>query len=45
MDDSVLFLGLDAGSTTVKLALTDSQGNLLEAIYRRHGAAVRADPV
>ena len=41
MDDSVLFLGLDAGSTTVKLALTDSQGNLLEAIYRRHGAAVR----
>ena len=31
MDDSVLYLGLDAGSTTVKLALVDAAGELLEA--------------
>ena len=42
MDDSVLYLGLDAGSTTVKLALVDAAGDLLEARYQRHGAAVRA---
>ena len=42
MDDSVLYLGLDAGSTTVKLALVDAAGELLEARYQRHGAAVRA---
>ena len=42
MDDSALFLGLDAGSTTVKLALVNADGALLEARYERHGAAVRA---
>ena len=40
MEDA-LFLGLDAGSTTVKLALTDSGGALRDARYMRHGSAVR----
>lgn len=37
-----LFLGLDAGSTTVKLALTDSTGTLRDSRYMRHGSAVRS---
>ena len=40
--EEALYLGLDAGSTTVKLALVDARGTLLEARYERHGAAVRA---
>ena len=40
--EEALFLGLDAGSTTVKLALIDSKGTLLDARYMRHGAAVRS---
>ena len=39
--EEALYLGLDAGSTTVKLALVDARGTLLEARYERHGAAVR----
>ncbi len=40
--EEALYIGLDAGSTTVKLALVDARGTLLEARYERHGAAVRA---
>ena len=40
MERSV-FLGLDIGSTTAKLALVAADGKLLEAQYLRHGAAVR----
>ena len=40
--EEALFLGLDAGSTTMKLALIDSKGTLLDARYMRHGAAVRS---
>ena len=40
--EEALYLRLDAGSTTVKLALVDARGTLLEARYERHGAAVRA---
>ncbi|MFT4300728.1 MAG: acyl-CoA dehydratase activase-related protein [Desulfovibrio sp.] len=36
------FLGLDIGSTTVKLALLDTEGVVIETMYRRHGTAVRA---
>ena len=36
------FLGLDIGSTTVKLALLDAEGMVIETMYRRHGTAVRA---
>ena len=39
------FLGLDIGSTTVKLALLDAEGMVIETMYRRHGTAVRATPV
>ena len=35
------FLGLDIGSTTVKLALVTGEGTVLEARYLRHGTAVR----
>lgn len=37
-----VFLGLDIGSTTVKLALLERSGHVLETRYRRHGTAVRA---
>ncbi|MBE6440923.1 MAG: 2-hydroxyglutaryl-CoA dehydratase [Desulfovibrio desulfuricans] len=36
------FLGLDIGSTTVKLALMDSGGRVTATRYERHGTAVRA---
>lgn len=36
-----VFLGLDIGSTTVKLALVTGEGTVLEARYLRHGTAVR----
>ncbi len=39
--DKRVFLGLDVGSTTAKLALVAADGKLLEAQYVRHGAAVR----
>ncbi len=32
--DGLCFLGVDAGSTTVKAALLDEKGNLLDSIYR-----------
>ncbi len=37
---SVINIGLDAGSTTVKLAATDQKGNLLFKDYRRHHANI-----
>lgn len=37
-----VLLGLDIGSTTVKLALLERSGHALEIRYRRHGTAVRA---
>ncbi len=41
MMEKGVFLGLDIGSTTAKLALVAANGRLLEAQYLRHGAAVR----
>lgn len=37
-----LFLGLDIGSTTVKVAVLDAAGDLLFARYRRHFSEVRS---
>ncbi len=37
-----LFLGLDIGSTTVKVVVTDAAGDLLFARYRRHFSDVRS---
>ena len=34
-------LGIDIGSTTVKIAILDEQGNLLFADYERHFANIR----
>ena len=39
--ESGVFLGVDIGSTTAKLALVAGNGRLLEAQYLRHGSAVR----
>ena len=36
-----VFLGMDAGSTTVKLVLASADGSILASQYGRHGAAVR----
>ena len=36
-----VFLGMDAGSTTVKLVLASADGSILASQYSRHGAAVR----
>ncbi len=41
-DGSTLHIGIDVGSTTVKFAILDAQGNVLYSIYRRHHADVRA---
>ncbi len=38
---SEVFLGLDIGSTTAKLVLVTPEGEVIEAQYLRHGAAVR----
>ncbi len=35
-------IGIDVGSTTVKLAVLDNDHNILWAVYRRHHADVRA---
>ncbi len=37
-----LHLGIDVGSTTVKLAVLDDEHHLLWSVYRRHHADVRA---
>ena len=41
MADTVFF-GLDVGSTTVKAAILDAEGNLLFSRYQRHYSNVRA---
>ncbi|MDO5335057.1 MAG: acyl-CoA dehydratase activase-related protein, partial [Coriobacteriia bacterium] len=40
--NQVLHLGIDVGSTTVKVAVLDSTNDILYAVYRRHHADVRA---
>ncbi|WP_241157307.1 2-hydroxyacyl-CoA dehydratase [Adlercreutzia sp. ZJ242] len=40
--DGLLRLGIDVGSTTVKLAVLDALGEVKWAVYRRHHADVRA---
>ncbi len=40
--EEVLHIGIDVGSTTVKLAVLDSNREILWAVYRRHHADVRA---
>lgn len=42
LPNSAALLGLDIGSTTVKLALLNADGHVLETRYNRHGTAVRA---
>ena len=37
-----LHIGIDVGSTTVKLAILDEQRQVHYAVYRRHHADVRA---
>lgn len=39
---STLHLGIDVGSTTVKLAILDAENNVCFSVYRRHHADVRA---
>lgn len=39
---SPLHIGIDVGSTTVKLAILDAQNNVKFSVYRRHHADVRA---
>ncbi len=40
--DTTLHLGIDVGSTTVKLAILDAANEIKYAVYRRHHADVRA---
>lgn len=42
MSPQLFYLGLDIGSTTVKLALLNDNGTVAETRYSRHGTAVRA---
>ena len=42
VDPNALRIGIDVGSTTVKLAVLDNDHNILWAVYRRHHADVRA---
>ena len=41
-EDCRLHIGIDVGSTTVKLAILDEQNDVKFSIYRRHHADVRA---
>lgn len=41
MGEANLYLGIDLGSTTVKVTLLDEQGNLLFGKYMRHGSKAR----
>ena len=36
--DSILYIGLDVGSTTVKAVVMDAEGSILWKDYRRHNA-------
>lgn len=40
--DDALHIGIDVGSTTVKLAIIDGDNDVLFSVYRRHHADVRA---
>ena len=40
--DNPLRIGIDVGSTTVKLAVLDTANDIEWAVYRRHHADVRA---
>ena len=42
MTQTKLHIGIDVGSTTVKLAILDNTNNVRFAVYRRHHADVRA---
>ncbi|MEG2368948.1 MAG: acyl-CoA dehydratase activase-related protein [Raoultibacter sp.] len=42
MTQTNLHIGIDVGSTTVKLAILDNENNVAFAVYRRHHADVRA---
>ena len=39
MRENLLFVGVDVGSTTTKVAALDAAGQLLYADYQRHHAA------
>ena len=39
--DATLFLGIDVGSTTVKVAILDADNNVLFSDYERHFANIR----
>ena len=41
-ETNILHIGIDVGSTTVKLAVLDDANEILWAVYRRHHADVRA---
>ena len=41
-DNCALHLGIDVGSTTVKVAVLDSDDQIIYSVYRRHHADVRA---
>ena len=42
MAETNMHIGIDVGSTTVKLAILDNDNNVLWSVYRRHHADVRA---
>ena len=44
-NETALHLGIDVGSTTVKLAILDNANEILWSVYRRHHADVRATVV
>ena len=41
MPDNRYYLGIDIGSTTVKIAITDDNDTLLFSDYRRHFADIQ----
>ena len=41
-ENEILHIGIDVGSTTVKLAILDSENAIRYSLYRRHHADVRA---
>ena len=41
-ENNNLHIGIDVGSTTVKLAILDEANDVKFAVYRRHHADVRA---
>ena len=42
MGNDTLHIGIDVGSTTVKLAVLNAQNEIVYSVYRRHHADVRA---